>query len=219
MSLRINIMTKNILKNSYNIKQNSIKQISINNKKRFKKIFFKKLIFKEDKYNIMKQLEYKRMLTASDISFILKRYGLDFNKVCIIGCPEHLEKTIKEDINKIKKAYICHYNSHWFVIFYINIKNIKYILTFDSFGSILPIGYRNILLGIYDKFEFYYCPSKLQSDGYTCGIFSLSYILNIFNSLRKRGDPVENIKSITKKDIIFNFNKITKIIINELHTT
>lgn len=209
-------MTRNNLNYICNLKLIHTKN---KNKRCFKKIVFNKLLFKEDKYNTMEQLSYNRMLSASDISFILKRYGLDFNKVCIIGCPEHLEKTMKTDINKTQKAYICHYNSHWFVIFYINIKNKKYILTFDSFGSILPIGYRNILLDIYDQFKFYYCPTKLQTDGYSCGIFCLSFIFNIFNYLRQRGDAIENIKSISKKDIIINFNKITKIVINELHTT
>lgn len=196
---------------------------------KYKKIIFKKIILKDNKFIKMSVIEetnkllqtFNRTLTAYDISFILKKYKLDFNKVCIIGCAEHLIKSLKTDINKPKKAYICYFNSHWFVVLYITFLKKKYIITFDSFGSVLPVEYRNSLFDFYKHFEYYYCPSALQTDGFSCGLFALSYVINIFKTLKISHmlNPVNILKAILKENIFKTVNQLTKILINEPNST
>ncbi|QKE44463.1 hypothetical protein Yalta_016 [Yalta virus] len=164
----------------------------------------------------MPKLEYTECLSAEDISFVLHKYNHDFKKTQIIGSSHQLYKDLVNDTVSDMRGYIFFYAYHWFCSFYISSNNKKYFITLDSLGNNLPEMYRKVILEVHKDMEFYYCPFKIQNDSHSCGIYSLSFILIVNKKWKKENDPVDELKKIKKGDVKNEFDKITKILINEL---
>jgi hypothetical protein len=154
-----------------------------------------------------------RLLSAEDLSCILKQYKLDDSKVTIIGCPNHLFKSLLEDKNKRLKAYICHIKNHWFMVFYVRIKNSRIIITWDSFGNMLPYSYRSKIMEFDKNIDFKYCSASLQKDNYSCGLFCITFILIIFDCYKNnKKNFLENVNKIQKLNVIQKLNNIKKVL-------
>lgn len=154
---------------------------------------------------------FKKNLSAQDLSYILKQYKFKDSKVTIIGCPEHLFKSLIEDKNKRLKAYICYIRNHWFMIFYFRIKDCITIITWDSFGNILPSSYRKKIIEFNSSIDFKYCSMPLQTDSYSCGLFCITFIIIVFecyNNSKKHF--LENLNRVQKSYVMQKLNIIKK---------
>lgn len=167
-------------------------------------------------------LGYK--LTAEDLALLLKKYKYNDSKVSIIGCPEHLFKSLLKDKNKKLKAYICHIKDHWFTIFYFRTNKFKTIITWDSFGNIIPYNYRSKIYELNSDIDFKYCSISLQKDGYSCGLFCITFILlvfecynniktnNLINKENIKEEFLNSLNKIKKRDVIHKLNSIKKVL-------
>lgn len=150
----------------------------------------------------------KEMLSAEDISKILTDYNLNDNSVSIIGCPEHLYKTLLHEKYNIK-SYICYNNYHWFSIVFLRERRL--IITMDSFGSKLNYEYRKKILQFDKKINFFYFSNPVQTDGISCGLFAIVFIyLFFFIYNREPNNILETLKYLKKKHVLYLFNKIEK---------
>lgn len=153
----------------------------------------------------------KQLLSAEDLSFILKYYKFNDAKVSIIGCPKHLYKSLLHDKNKKIKAYICHINNHWFMIFYVRLKKQNVIITWDSLGNPLNPSYRHEIVHFDPNTEFKYCSAVLQRDTYNCGWFCITFILIIFDCYKKHKKLfLENVNKIQRASVLQKLSLIKK---------
>lgn len=150
----------------------------------------------------------KEMLTAEDISKILNHFNLNDNTVSILGCPEHLYKTLLDDKYNIK-SYICYNNYHWFTIVFLRERHV--VITMDSLGSKLNCEYKKKILEFDKKIKFFYFCNPVQTDGISCGLFAIVFIFLFFHMYNRNPNNVlETLKHLKKKHVLYLFNKIEK---------
>lgn len=152
---------------------------------------------------------YDTMLTAEDISILLRKLKYDDSLVTIIGSPEQLFIALKDDLKKKIKTYICYINQHWFTIIYTILNNKKYIITWDSFGNQLPNTYKTKLIELRKDFHFLFCSEVIQSDGHSCGLFAViftDFVIQLYKY--KKEEFLELLAKVKKNHILKIFNSI-----------